>query len=106
MRLLGLMIAWMAMTSVGLAGDWTYWRGPEINGVSREKNLRAEWSLEPAKNVAWVSETGGRAAPIVLNGRVYLNCRTAHDASNGSKELINAGEQVICWDAKTGEELW
>ena len=106
MRLLGLMIAWTAMTSIGLAGDWTYWRGPEMNGVSREKNLPSEWSLEPAKNVAWVSETGGRAAPIVLNGRVYLNCRTAHDASNGSKELINAGEQVICWDAKTGEELW
>ena len=41
----------------------------------------------------------------MLNGRVYLNCRTDHNV-NDKKEKINAGEQVVCWDAATGELLW
>jgi outer membrane protein assembly factor BamB len=85
--------------------NWANWRGPEQNGLSREKNLPSEWSLEPRKNVAWVSETGGRSTPIVLNGRVYLNCRTPDDI-NDPDQLIHSQDQVVCWDADTGEELW
>ena len=91
--------------SMAAAGDWAHWRGPEQNGVSREKNLVDDWSFTDGKNVLWVSEIGGRAAPIVLNGRVFLNCRTADDV-NDPVEKINAREQVVCWDAKTGELLW
>ena len=87
------------------AQDWANWRGPEENGVSRETNLPDDWSLSPKKNVAWVSDTGGRSTPIVLNGRVYLNCRTPDDI-NDPEELINSQDQVVCWDAETGEELW
>ncbi len=84
------------------AQDWAHWRGPEQSGISRESNLVEDWSLEPRKNVAWVAETGGRATPIILNGRVYLNCRTSAD----DEEKIDSREQVICWDLKTGKELW
>jgi outer membrane protein assembly factor BamB len=85
--------------------DWNHWRGPEQNGISRETNLVDDWSLADNKNVLWVSETGGRAAPIVLNGRVYLSCRTPDDVTD-PVEKINAREQVVCWDAATGEVLW
>lgn len=88
-----------------MADDWAYWRGPEQNGISREKGLPSSWNLESKKNVLWTSETGGRAAPIILNGRVFLNCRTA-DNINDPKEKIHAGEQVVCWDLETGKELW
>jgi outer membrane protein assembly factor BamB len=87
------------------AGDWAQWRGPEQTGVSREKGLVEEWSLEGMKNVLWVSPIGGRAAPVMMNGRVYLNCRTSDDI-NDPQQLINAGEQVVCWDAATGEIVW
>ena len=87
------------------ADDWNHWRGPEQNGISRELNLPDEWSLDPAKNLIWTSPIGGRATPIILNDRVYLNCRTDHDI-NDKDELIHAGEQVVCWDAKTGDVLW
>ncbi len=106
MRLLGVLAVWATFASSSLAGDWAHWRGPEMTGVSREKNLPSDWSLAPQKNVLWTSEIGGRATPCILNGRVYLNARTHHDVSVGSSELINAGEQVVCWDLKTGEELW
>ena len=84
--------------------NWANWRGPEQNGISRETNLVDNWSLEPQENVDWVADTGGRCTPIVLNGRVYLNCRTKDDF-NDPDEKINAQEQVICWD-EDGTELW
>jgi len=87
-----------------LAGDWTHWRGPEQNGVSRDRGLINNWSLD-GTNVLWTSPIGGRATPIVLRGRVYLNCRTSDDASDPAKR-IHVREQVVCWDAQTGEVLW
>ena len=85
--------------------DWANWRGPGQDGISSETNLPDDWSLEPKKNVLWTSDIGGRATPIVLNGRVYLNCRTTDDV-NDPVEKVHAREQVVCWDAATGEELW
>ena len=91
--------------TAGFAGDWTNWRGPEMDGISRETNLVDDWSLDGNKNVKWVSPIGGRSTPIVLNNRVYLNCRTDHDV-NDKKEKIHAREQVVCWDADTGDVLY
>lgn len=101
----------LALYSMGQqlsAQDWPHWRGPEQNGISREVNLPEHFEFgEEGKeqNVIWSSDIGGRATPIVMNGRVYLNCRTHHDV-NDKNEKINAGEQVVCWDAATGELLW
>ncbi len=95
----------LLVASTTWAGDWAHWRGPEMNGISRETNLADSWDLESKKNVKWVSEIGGRSTPIVLNGRVYLNCRTEHDVAD-PEQLIHAQEQVVCWDAETGKVLW
>ena len=77
-----------------IANDWPHWRGPEQNGISRETGIVDTFDLEEMKNVKWVAETGGRSTPIVLNGRVYLNCRTSEN-TGVDKELINIQEQVI-----------
>ena len=90
--------------SVFAQSNWANWRGPEQNGISRETNLVDTWSLEPQKNVDWVADTGGRCTPIVLNGRVFLNCRTKADF-NDPEEKVDSREQVICWD-EDGNELW
>ena len=87
------------------AQNWNNWRGPEMNGISRATGLPDDWSLEPVKNVAWESEIGGRATPIIMNGRVFLNCRTHHDFTD-PVEKVHSREQVVCWDLKTGKELW
>ncbi len=92
-------------TSAALAGDWPHWRGPEHNGISREKNLVDAWSLDDMKNVLWVSDIGGRSTPIVMDGRVYINCRTPDDV-NDPREKVHAREQVVCFDAETGDVLW
>jgi outer membrane protein assembly factor BamB len=87
--------------SSAAAGDWAFWRGPEQNGVSREKDLPASFSLDPkdpASNLVWKVPYGCRSTPIVLNGRVYIN--------NRAGEGIREQERVMCLDANTGKVLW
>lgn len=105
MKMVALVGLLLAAGSWSHAGDWANWRGPEMNGISREVGLIDDWSLKDKKNVLWVSDIGGRATPIVLNGRVYLNCRTPDDV-NDPVEKVHARERVVCWDAKSGEVLW
>lgn len=97
--------AWASLSDPVWGNDWAYWRGPEQDGICRERGLIDDWSLEGKKNVIWESKVGGRATPLIINGRVYLNCRTADDV-NDPEQKVHAREQVICWDLKTGEELW
>ena len=97
--------AFLMLSTIGTAGDWLHWRGPNQNGISSEKGLVEDWDLEKETNVVWHSDIGGRSTPIILNGRVYLNCRTEHDVTDPD-EKIHAREQVVCWDAETGKELW
>jgi len=79
------------------ASDWTEWRGPARDGVSLEKGLPAAWSPS-GENLAWKAPYGGRSAPIVMNGRVYLQ----NTAEKGAAEQ----ERIMCFDADTGKLLW
>ncbi|MEQ9411063.1 MAG: PQQ-binding-like beta-propeller repeat protein [Fuerstiella sp.] len=96
----------IALQGSSFGDDWASWRGPEHNGISRETGLVETWDLATKKNLLWESPIGGRAAPIVIDGRVYLDCRTHHNIAAGNPELIHAREQVVCRDAATGEIIW
>ena len=52
------------------ANDWYRWRGPEQNGVSREKNLPETWDPDTGENVAWKLDIGGMSSPVVMKGKV------------------------------------
>jgi outer membrane protein assembly factor BamB len=97
--LLAVACAFSAMNPVS-AGDWIHWRGPEQNGVSREKGLPDNFDpkLGPKGNVIWQQPFGGRSAPLVLDGRLYL--------IQGTGTGVNEGEQILCFDEKTGKPLW
>ncbi|MDA1017919.1 MAG: PQQ-binding-like beta-propeller repeat protein, partial [Planctomycetota bacterium] len=78
---------------------WPHWRGPEQNGVSRERNLPDRWSLD-GENLAWrKTDYATRSTPIVMNGRLYANCRAF-------PETTREGEKVVCLDAASGELIW
>ena len=81
--------------------DWPLWRGPESNGISREKSLPATWSPDDdGENLVWKSDAlGTRSTPIVLKGKLYTVCR--HEP-----ETTKEGEKVVCTDAATGKILW
>jgi outer membrane protein assembly factor BamB len=89
------------LASSAYAGDWLHWRGPEQNGVSREKDLPERWSPDPKaadNNLIWKMPYGCRSTPLVMNGRVYI----INDADEGVREQ----ERVMCFDADTGKVLW
>lgn len=90
------------LSSEGMSADpldWPYWRGPEMNGISREKNIPDSWSPD-GENLLWSQPAlASRSTPIVMNGKLYVLARS----NPGSEQ---EGEKVICADAATGETLW
>ena len=79
------------------ANDWAEWRGPARDGISPEKGLPTSWSPS-GQNLAWKAPYGGRSAPIVMDGRVYLQ----NTAGKGASEQ----ERIMCFDADTGKLIW
>jgi outer membrane protein assembly factor BamB len=79
--------------------DWYRWRGPEMNGSSRELNLPSDWSPK-GKNLLWRKEEyGTRCTPIAMNGKLYFIARH-------KPETTEEGERVVCIDAKSGDLIW
>lgn len=86
------------LVSAPLAAEWPNWRGPGQQAVSTETGLVSKWSPE-GENLAWhVPNLIGRSTPVVFDGRVCANGRAG--------EKINMHEEVACFDAGTGKELW
>lgn len=105
-----LLVALAAAASPALASDWYQWRGPEQDGVSREKNLPDKWSPD-GDQVVWHNEIGGMSSPIVMNGFVYTFTRVGEvPAGNESSPTFDPGphtqEALVCVDAKTGKTVW
>lgn len=98
--------ALLAVSSVGssaAAADWTYWRGPQMNGHSTEKNLPDDWNPAGGEgsNVLWKrDDLGSRSTPVYMDGRLYLICNDRPD------EPEEDGERVVCLDGATGETIW
>lgn len=87
-----------ALFSSARAGDWVHWRGPAQTGHSLEKDLPDSFDLKSKENVVWVAPYGGRSAPLVMGGRVYV--------LQGFGEGVQEGERLVCLDEKTGKKLW
>ncbi|MEX2174648.1 MAG: PQQ-binding-like beta-propeller repeat protein [Pirellulaceae bacterium] len=82
--------------------DWTYWRGPEYNSISRETGLPDTIDPEGGEgsNLSWKrDDLGGRSTPIVMRGKLYMILR----ADPGT---ATEGERVVCIDAATGKDIW
>jgi outer membrane protein assembly factor BamB len=97
------LVVWMAglmLPAVTYSADWIHWRGPEQNGFSREKNLPGEFDpgAGPQGNVVWTAPYGGRSAPLVMDGRVYV--------LQGTGSGLEEAEQLVCVDEQTGKLLW
>jgi outer membrane protein assembly factor BamB len=78
-------------------GDWPEARGPDRDGVSREKGLVEKFALN-GQNFLWRAPYGGRSAPIVMGNRVYVQNPSGH-----GPELQ---ERVMALDADTGKVIW
>jgi outer membrane protein assembly factor BamB len=82
------------------AADWSFWRGPEDTGVSRETGLPEKWSLKDVagNNLVFAVPYGSITSPIVQNGQVYL----INKVGDGPTQQ----ERVQAFDAETGQLIW
>jgi outer membrane protein assembly factor BamB len=88
------LVACFAFASSTLAFDWPRWRGPELNGISKEKNWTTVWPKDGPKHL-WKSNVGiGFSSMSVSAGRVY---------TMGNKD---DQDTVYCFDAASGKEVW
>jgi outer membrane protein assembly factor BamB len=89
------MFALITNVAFGAGGvDWYRWRGPDLNGISKEKGWQAQWPAEGPKGLWRASVGTGFASFSVSGGRVY----TMGNASNT--------DSTFCLDARTGEVVW
>jgi outer membrane protein assembly factor BamB len=86
----------LAVSASCLASDWPQWRGPFFNGSTDERDLPVSWGK--TENVAWVSPLPGPsgATPVISSGRVFVTSTV-----KGTADFV-----ALCFDAKTGKELW
>ena len=92
-------VALAAATAVALsvsvsAENWPQWRGPHLNGLSRETNLPVKWSK--TEGLAWTLPlpAWSGSTPIVWGDRVFLN--------------VAEGPSVFLWaiNRANGEAIW
>jgi outer membrane protein assembly factor BamB len=77
------------------AEDWPNWRGPDLNGISKEKGWQTSWPDEGPGHL-WKFSVGiGFSGLSVSQGRLY----TIGGASNDY-------DTVYCLDAGSGTPLW
>lgn len=95
------LLIWLCVLVVAngaaFAGNWSNWRGPQVDGTSTEIDLISEWSRD-GQNLLWRHDFVGRSTPVALRGRVCANGRAG--------EGILRQEMVACFDAETGKSLW
>ena len=68
--------------------NWPQWRGPQLNGVSRETGLPRSWS--PAENIAWKLPTPSRTGSTARDAADWLArarvVNVDHHVSNDGSE--------------------
>ena len=74
---------------------WLHWRGPTQNGTSAETGLPDQ--VDAAKPL-WSADFPGQSAPVIANGRLYINGYVG--------EGQDLREGVTCFDAETGKQIW
>ncbi len=69
----------LVSASFGRADNWPQWRGPSGDGVSKEKNVPAEWS--DTKNVAWKLKMPGMggSTPCIWDRSIFLTSEDGKD---------------------------
>ena len=94
LRTAQLFAALILLASVANAENWPQWRGPNLNGVSNERNLPSRWT--PEENIAWKlpMPSWSGSTPIIWRNRIFLNVADGNDL------------YLWCVDRTKGDVVW
>jgi outer membrane protein assembly factor BamB len=93
-RIFGVFAVVVFSITIAYAENWPQWRGPNLNGVSAEKNLPVKWTT--TENVIWKSPMPGwsGSTPVIWRDRIFLNVAEADSL------------YLWCLDKTKGTVLW
>ena len=87
-------LALIVTTTPANAIDWYRWRGPDLNGISKETGWLAKWPAEGPKKL-WEASVGiGYSSFAVAKGKLY------------TMGNVQENDIVFCLDAETGDVHW
>lgn len=83
----------LALASTSLAENWPNWRGPTLDGISRETKVPTIWA--PDKNISWSLPMPGMggSTPVIWKDKVFLTS-------------VDGEDQVILCVSTSGKKLW
>lgn len=96
--LLAALAVGLGVSDVSAASGWLNWRGPDQDGVSKDKVKLPEKLDVNGPNHRWSYKVKGAGAPVIADGRVY--------AFGFYGETTDVEETLLCLDVKTGAKLW
>ena len=98
-RVPGILAVLMLSFSIVHADNWPQWRGPNLNGISNEKNLPLKWTTE--ENVVWkvAMPSWSGSTPIIWRDRVFLNVA---DSDNLFLWCIDKNKGTVLWKQPLG----
>ncbi|MCA9165383.1 MAG: PQQ-like beta-propeller repeat protein [Planctomycetales bacterium] len=92
------------------ADDWPQWLGPNRDGRWRETGIVDAFPESGLKTLWRAPVAGGYSGPAVADGRVFVTdfVRESGELKNnpGQRSELQGKERVLCFDAKSGRELW
>ena len=93
------------LSPIASADNWGHWRGPIGNGTALKGSPPTEWSS--TKNVKWKVEVPGigSSSPVVWGDQVFITTAVSKDGGN-ARSLTTLEFQLLCFDRKTGEQVW
>jgi len=96
-----IVVGLFAVTAESRAEDWPQWRGPNRDGVSREKGLLQEWPKEGPKLLWKRTDIGsGYSTPAVVGDRLFLLANEGLDNEFVAALAVQDGHRV--WSARLG----
>jgi len=94
MRFTQSLVVLLLLATLAYAENWPQWRGPNLNGLSNEKNLPSRWTTE--ENIVWkiALPSWSGSTPIIWRNLIFLNVAEGDNLS------------LWCVDRKKGDVLW
>jgi len=90
--------------------DWPQWNGPTREGLL-PKDFIAKPIPKSGLELSWKAEVGyGYSGPVVSNDQVFVSdylLESGKITNNaGSRDRLTGKERLVCFDAKSGKQLW
>jgi outer membrane protein assembly factor BamB len=92
---------------LGIAEDWTRFRGPNGSGAGYSKPVPTTWG--DAENITWKMDLPGKGSscPIVIGDQVIVTCYSGYGLTKENPgSIADLKRHLLCFDRNSGKKIW